>query len=224
VQAELEKAMSTVFEEKISLTGCGRTDTGVHARDFYAHFDSEDLKSAHPDRTFKLNSFLPSDIGIKRIIKMNPEAHARFDAISRTYKYYISTSRDPFNADRSYYLYGNVDVDLMNKGAAILFDYNDFGCFSKTHTQVKTNICKIQEAYWSKQDNLLIFTIKADRFLRNMVRAIVGTLLDVGRKKITLEEFRTIIENKDRKAAGFSVPAQGLFLEKVEYPEGMING
>jgi tRNA pseudouridine38-40 synthase len=224
VQAELEKALSTVLEEKIATTGCGRTDTGVHARDFYVHFDSEDLKLSHPDRAFKLNRFLPSDIAIKRIIKTSPEAHARFSASARTYSYYITKNKDPFSFGFAYFHYGHLNVSIMREACKVLFEYEDFSAFSKSNTQVMTNNCKIMQADWEETEDKLIFTIKADRFLRNMVRAIVGTLLDVGKKKITVEDFKKIIEGKNRSGAGFSVPACGLFLEKVDYPEDLLNG
>ncbi len=222
VQAELDNALSTVFEEKIESSGCGRTDTGVHARDFYAHFDALRTDLVHPDLIYKLNRFLPKEISIIKIYKVNDSAHSRYDALSRTYKYYISQKKDPFNFDTAYHLNGTLDIEMMNKAALVLFDYSDFSCFAKTGTQVKTNICKIIRADWQEHDNMYLFTITADRFLRNMVRAIVGTMLDVGKNKITLEEFKQVIENKGRCGAGFSVPACGLFLEKVTYPEGML--
>jgi tRNA pseudouridine38-40 synthase len=223
VQAELEQAMKTVFGEEIEITGCGRTDTGVHARDFFAHFDSEQTNLDHPDRKFKLNKFLPKDIAIKKIFKVKADAHARFDAISRKYRYYISKTKNPFLYESSYYLYGTVDLERMKKASEVLFNYQNFGCFSKSKTQVKTNICKIMQADWEEQEDMIIFTIKADRFLRNMVRAIVGTLLDVGKKKISIDEFKMIIEGENRCKAGASVPACGLFLENVEYPEEILE-
>ncbi|MBA3900218.1 MAG: tRNA pseudouridine(38-40) synthase TruA, partial [Bacteroidetes bacterium] len=190
VQAELEKALSTIFEESVQTVGCGRTDAGVHARDFYAHFDSEDLKLDHPDRVFKLNKFLPHDIAIKRIIKVGADAHARFSATARTYKYYIAKEKDPFSFGLAHYFYGKLDVARMRDASEILFEFEDFGAFSKSKTQTFTNNCTIMQADWQEDEEKFIFTIKANRFLRNMVRAIVGTLIDVGRKKISLEEFR----------------------------------
>ena len=223
VQAELEHGLSTVFEEKIESTGCGRTDTGVHAKDFWAHFDAIRTDLTHPDLVFKLNTFLPKDLAVKRIIKVFESTHARYDALSRTYKYYITLKKDAFNYDTAYYLYGSLDMEIMNKAAAILFDYTDFSCFSKTGTQVKTNICKIYQANWHINGEMLIFNITADRFLRNMVRAIVGTMIDIGKNKLSLDDFRQVIENKNRSQAGFSVPACGLFLENVAYPEDLIS-
>jgi tRNA pseudouridine38-40 synthase len=224
VQAELEKALSTIFEEKVQTVGCGRTDTGVHARDFYAHFESDDLKLHHPDRVYKLNKFLPSDIAIKKIIKVTEDAHARFSATSRTYKYIISKEKDPFSFGFAYYLYGKLDIDRMRAATKVLFEYEDFGAFSKTKTQTFTNNCEIMLAEWEEDEHSFIFTIQANRFLRNMVRAIVGTLIDVGRRRIDLDDFRSIIEQKCRSGAGFSVPACGLYLVNVAYPEGMLNG
>ena len=220
VQEVLTKAFSTILREDISLIGAGRTDTGVHARFFVAHFNSnqqeldKDLKLI-----FKLNSFLPRDIAIFRIVKVNPEAHARFDAMERTYRYYIHQRKDVFLNNFSWYLPVDLNVERMNKAARILLLYEDFTSFSKVKTDVKTNICKIQEAKWSKDDYRLIFTIRADRFLRNMVRAIVGTLVDVGKENITLEDFKKIIENRNRAEAGTSVAAHGLFLEDIRYPQ-----
>lgn len=223
VQAELNHALSTVFCEKVETTGCGRTDTGVHAKEYYAHFDSERIDLDDKDLLFKINKFLPKDIGLGKIFKVNEAAHARFDAISRTYHYYISRVKDPFMHGSSYYLYGQLDLDLMNKATRLLFEYTDFSCFSKSRTQVKTNDCTIKEATWEDKGDVLIFKISANRFLRNMVRAIVGTLIETGRKQISLEDFKNIIENKNRSGAGFSVPAEGLFLTKIDYPEGLIQ-
>ena len=220
IQQVMEEGLSAIFGEPLEITGSGRTDTGVHATEFYAHFDSssaftEEELSA---KAFKLNSYLPADIYIFNIVQVHLEHHARFSAISRTYEYHIARRKDPFRCDLAWFLHGELDLDLMNKAAAVLKEYRDFTSFSKLHTQVKTNNCHVMEAKWEEKGHLLVFTIKADRFLRNMVRAIVGTLIDVGRGKISLEEFKAIIEAKDRSEAGLSVPAQGLFLVKIEYP------
>ncbi len=221
VQQVLEESLSVIFGTKIEIIGAGRTDTGVHATAFYAHFsheidfNKEDLGT----KVFKLNSFLPKDIYIYDIFKVKEDAHARFDAISRTYEYMITTRRDPFRNELAWFAFGNLDVERMNKGAAELLNYTDFTSFSKLHTQVKTNNCVIMEAGWKKEDHLLIFKIRADRFLRNMVRAIVGTLVDLGRGKADVNELKRIIEAKDRGEAGLSVPAHGLYLTNVEYPE-----
>jgi tRNA pseudouridine38-40 synthase len=222
VQEVLTKAFSTILKEDIEITGAGRTDSGVHSSFFVAHFDSskkgldKDLKLV-----FKLNSFLPKDIALFRIVKVNNEAHARFDATDRTYRYYIHQRKDVFINSTSWYLPVDLNVELMNKAARLLLNYDDFTSFSKLNTDVKTNICKVTEARWSKDDYRLIFTIKADRFLRNMVRAIVGTLVDVGKGNLTLEEFKQVIENKNRDDAGVSVPAHGLFLEDIKYPQSV---
>jgi tRNA pseudouridine38-40 synthase len=217
VQETLNQGLVTVLNQPINVTGCGRTDTGVHARQFIAHFDFEyavDTKLLME----KLNGFLPKDMVIHKIISVSPTAHARFDAISRTYRYYISVKKDPFLGELSYYHYGELDLDQMNRGASLLLVANDFTSFSKVGTQVKTNHCKVTEAFWQREKDMNVFTITADRFLRNMVRAIVGTLLNVGRHKITLDEFEKIIKTRNRANAGESVPAQGLFLESVQYP------
>ncbi len=217
VQESLEKALSTVCREPIAVTGAGRTDTGVHASYFVAHFDSEKATLDHPDFAFKMNSFLGADLVVFRISKVNSDAHARFDATSRTYHYFINQRKDPFARESSWYLNRPLDVDQMNAACAVLFGYTDFTSFSKLHTDVKTNNCKIFEAGWARNGQQLVFTIKADRFLRNMVRAIVGTLVEVGRGKLTIAEFRQIIESKDRGVAGASAPPEGLFLADISY-------
>ena len=219
VQYELEKGLGILLGIKIGVSGCGRTDTGVHASEFYAHFDIDEsaMIVTCDQLKYKLNLLLPSSIVIHEIFKVIPEAHARFSAISRTYRYQIALEKNPFSIGLSYYFHHQLNVDAMNHAAAILMEYNDFACFSKTRTQVKTNICTITKAIWEKEGSMLVFTITADRFLRNMVRAIVGTMLDIGRVKISLDDFRKVIEGKNRSHAGFSVPPQGLFLSKVAY-------
>jgi tRNA pseudouridine38-40 synthase len=218
VQEVLTRALSTILREEIEVTGAGRTDTGVHASFFMAHFDSQkkDLNT-NKNIVFKLNSYLPKDIAIQRILKVNQEAHARFDAKSRTYHYYIHQQKDPFLTESSYYFPYKLDVELMNKACDLLDQFTDFTSFSKLHTDVKTNNCVIKDAQWKQEQHQLIFEITADRFLRNMVRAIVGTLIDVGKKKISLNDFIEIIESKNRSAAGVSAPAHGLFLSNIEY-------
>ena len=218
VQGELERCLGLKLGFAVSITGCGRTDTGVHARNYYAHFDVEGVIDDPKELAYRLNMFLPPDIVIYGIREVDAGFHARFDALSRTYHYYIAQEKNPFHQGDAYYLYGGLDVAKMQAAAAMLLEYSDFTSFSKLHTQVKTNNCNVTEAFWFEKDGLLVFHIKADRFLRNMVRAIVGTLLEVGRDKMGIEEFRGIIERKDRCAAGESVPAHGLFLEAVEYP------
>ncbi len=218
VQEVLEKALSTILRENISVVGAGRTDTGVHASFYVLHFDvSEEIWDAQK-LVFRLNSFLPPDIAVQKIWQVPKDAHARFSAISRTYHYYFTTEKNPFQTETAYFYHGKLDVDKMNEAAKILFEYNDFTSFSRLHTDVKTNLCKIFQAGWEMEGEMLVFKIKADRFLRNMVRAIVGTLLEVGKGKLSVEDFRNIIEQQDRKAAGTSAPAQGLFLTDIKYP------
>ena len=221
VQECLEKALSTITRETIAVTGAGRTDAGVHASYFVAHFDSGKLNLDHPDFAHKLNSFLGKDVVIFRVSKVNPEAHARFDAISRTYQYHLNLRKNPFALETSWYFFIQPDLERMNEASRILFEYTDFTSFSKLHTDVKTNNCKIYCAEWSQEGSNIVFTVKADRFLRNMVRALVGTILEVGIGKIELTQFRKIVEQKDRGAAGLSVPAQGLFLTEIEYPKNV---
>ncbi|MGQ8335488.1 tRNA pseudouridine(38-40) synthase TruA [Sunxiuqinia sp. A32] len=224
VQEFIENGLSTICRETIAVTGAGRTDTGVHASYFVAHFDSEKSNLDHPNFTYKLNSFLNSDIVIFSVHKVQEDAHARFDASSRTYHYFINVQKDPFTQETSWYLRYPLNVDKMNEACAVLFDYIDFTSFSKLHTDVKTNNCKIYYAKWKQDDNRVIFKIKADRFLRNMVRAIVGTMVDIGQGKISVQDLRDIIEAKDRSVAGVSVPAQGLFLSHIAYPEEIFAG
>jgi tRNA pseudouridine38-40 synthase len=222
VQKILDEALSTVLEEDISTTGAGRTDTGVHAVVFCAHFNSSssDL-DIRKNLIYRLNRYLPKDIAVTRIRKVLDDANARFSALSRSYKYYISRSKDPFSEDSAWHLHGVIDVELMNKAGKLLSEYEDFTSFSRLHTDVKTNNCRIFEARWEEDGDKLIFTIRADRFLRNMVRAIVGTMTEIGFHKIDLEEFRKIIEAKDRGKAGKSAPAKGLFITGIEYPENI---
>lgn len=217
VQETLEKALSLLFKNPIELVGAGRTDSGVHAKEMYAHFDfSEPIDAAFwiP----KLNSFLPKDIVIYSILLVENNAHARFDARSRTYEYYINSFKDAFSADHSWYHHHPLSIEKMNEAASFLMKYTDFECFSKTNTDVFTFNCKITEANWQKRDNQLIFTITADRFLRNMVRAIVGTLVNIGQDKMEVAQMKTIIESKNRSEAGFSAPAHGLYLTQITYP------
>ncbi len=217
VQSELSEKLSILTKQKVSITGCGRTDTGVHSREFYAHFDIDKLDWNTKDLVYKLNSFLPYDIVIYGINEVSSEFNTRFDAKSRTYRYYLTTVKDPFKEKTSYYYNGKLDLENMNRACEFLYDYTDFTSFSKLHTQTATNNCKINYALFEIFDNEIVFTITADRFLRNMVRAIVGTLLEIGKGKMQVEAIRDIIIAKDRSKAGFSVPAHGLFLEKVDY-------
>lgn len=216
VQGVIENALHLLLREEISVTGCGRTDTGVHAKQFFAHFETEQNIDSQ-NLTDKLNNFLPKEIAIEQIFSVANDMHARFSAISRTYKYYISTSKEPFNFHFSFRVYQKLDIEKMNQAADLLLHTEDFTSFSKLHTQVNNNICHVSEARWQNENGQLVFTITADRFLRNMVRAIVGTLLEVGKGKLTPLEFQQIINQKDRGKAGTSVPAHALFLENVRY-------
>ncbi|WPR73238.1 tRNA pseudouridine(38-40) synthase TruA [Flavobacterium sp. NG2] len=217
VQETLNKALSVILGTEINIMGAGRTDTGVHAREMYAHFDYN--TPIDGDKlVYKLNSYLPKDIVIYKVLQVDDEAHSRFDATKRTYQYHINNFKDAFSHEQSWYLNQKLDVDLMNKAAKILLNHTDFQCFSKVNTDVNTFDCTIFEAYWKEENNQLIFTISANRFLRNMVRAIVGTLVNIGMHKINLEDFENIIIGKNREKAGFSVPAHGLYLTKIEYP------
>jgi tRNA pseudouridine38-40 synthase len=219
VQELLDKALSTLMRQPIETTGCGRTDTGVHAKEFFAHLDVEtmDHRPWAMDKR-SLNALLPHDIAVKNIIAVHPDAHARFDATLRSYEYHIHFEKDPFLNGYSWLLRDKPNLHLMNQAAAIVMEYTDFSCFSKSNTQVKTNNCKIVKAEWVEADNGIVFHISADRFLRNMVRAIVGTLLMVGRGEIQPEDIRRIIESKSRSNAGMSVPACGLYLTEIKYP------
>ncbi len=223
IQRDLEHALSTILRDKIAVTGAGRTDTGVHSSYYVAHFDSAKTELDQDSFCYKLNSFLGKDLVIFNISKVDKEAHARFGAISRTYHYFINQQKDPFVQETSWYNRHLMDVDAMNEACKILFEYIDFTSFSKLHTDVKTNNCKIYQAEWTQEKHRLQFTISADRFLRNMVRAIVGTLVEIGQGKITMDDFRRIIEEKDRGSAGVSVPAQGLFLVDIRYPDDVFK-
>ncbi|OAB29053.1 tRNA pseudouridine38-40 synthase [Flavobacterium fryxellicola] len=216
VQETMNKAFSVVLNTTLNLMGAGRTDTGVHAKEMYAHFDFENPFDI-PSLVHKLNSFLPKDIVVYTIIPVHDEAHTRFDASKRIYEYHINTFKDVFSQEQSWYFHQNLDLNLMNEAAKLLFNHTDFQCFSKVNTDVNTFDCTIFEAHWRQENNTLIFTISANRFLRNMVRAIVGTLVNVGLNKITLADFTAIIKSKNRDKAGFSVPAHGLYLTKIEY-------
>lgn len=220
VQAELTKALSTILSDTINVVGASRTDAGVHARQMFAHFDTEIMIDI-PNLISKVNGFLPNDIAILNIFKVNKDTHARFDAISRTYQYFIINKKSPFNAN-VYSHYKTLDVDAMNLACKQLLGKQDFTSFSKLHTQTHTNDCDVMIANWKQKDSKLIFTIKSDRFLRNMVRAIVGTLLKLG-GGITTKKIQEIIAKKERSEAGISVPAHALFLTKIEYPEKIMK-
>ena len=217
VQEVLEEKLSVVLREKIDIVGAGRTDTGVHAKQMYAHFDFTGEIELEKF-TFKLNSFLPKDISIYRILEVKDDAHTRFDATSRAYEYHIHLGKNPFLTDDTYQIYHELDLAKMNEAAKQMYDYTDFKCFSKSNTDVRTYNCDVMNAVWEKKGDQLIFHVKADRFLRNMVRAIVGTLLEVGIGKKTVEDFKLVLESRDRRKAGTSVPAQALYLTEIVYP------
>lgn len=220
VQETIQDALSKLLNTNISITGAGRTDTGVHAFQMFAHFDVDETFDTE-NLTFKLNSFLPKDIAIQSIFQVNADAHTRFHAIKRSYDYKISLKKNVFLFDYTHYVHQKLDVDKMNEAANILLEYTNFQCFSKSNTDVKTYNCKIEQAQWKQEGNLLIFTISADRFLRNMVRAIVGTLLNIGLSKIAVSDMHKILASKDRSEAGFSVPSKGLYLTEVLYPDNI---
>lgn len=220
VQQILEETISTLLRAEIKITGAGRTDTGVHAKQLFAHFDFDEIEN-FDEFIFRMNSFLPKDISVKNIFEVKDNTHARFDAVEREYEYVISLGKDPFSQDFTFQIHNVPNVALMNQAAEMLLAHRDFQCFSRSKTDVKTYNCTIVKAFWEAKDNRLIFTIAADRFLRNMVRAIVGTLLDVGYGKTTLEDFKAILKSKSREEAGASAPAHGLYLTKVIYPDNI---
>ena len=221
VQQTLEQSLALFLRQDVSVTGAGRTDAGVHASEMVAHFDLDEPQDCAWMQN-KLNGILPADIAVHRIVPVKADAHARFDAISRTYKYYVTLNKSAFNRDYSWFLPNEPDFEMMNSAAEILMKTVDFTSFSKLHTDTKTNDCRVTEAKWEElPDGRWVFTITADRFLRNMVRAIVGTLMEVGRGKLTIDCFQRIIESKDRCSAGDSAPAQGLFLHKIVYPDNL---
>ena len=222
VQEVLETALSTLLRTNIEIVGAGRTDTGVHAKEMYAHFDYELIADIN-DLVYRLNAFLPEDISIFNIHRMQENAHARFDAMERTYEYWVAQSKNPFYKDLAHFVKYPLDMESMNAAASFLKEHDDFECFSKSNTDVKTFVCDVRYAKWEAKEDKLVFTISADRFLRNMVRAIVGTLLDVGMGKMEPREINDVIKSKSRSEAGVSVPAKGLYLTKVLYPQDIFD-
>lgn len=225
VQEVINDRLSKLLREEINIVGAGRTDTGVHAKQMYAHFDTDrEVDTQH--LCHKLNSFLPKDISIRKVHRVVDDAHARFGASSRKYEYYLKIHKDPFSSEGAFYYRFAVkpDMELMNEAAKIMMEYEDFECFSRAHSDVKTFICKITQAEWRREDgDTLVFHIRADRFLRNMVRAVVGTLIEVGIGKLSLEDFRAVLESKNRSEAGTSAEAQGLYLVEVNYPKEIFD-
>lgn len=221
VQDQLQKALSAILRGDITVTGAGRTDTGVHASHYVAHFDHAEPIADRDSLCYHLNALLPKDIAIKKIYRVRDDAHARFDAVSRQYSYYMHSEKDPFSRETSWQYYVSLDIERMNQAAAWLLQFDDFTTFAKLNSGNKTNICHVTHAKWTQTDKGIVFTIRADRFLRNMVRAITGTLVDVGRGKITPEGFRDLIAARDLSLCSTSAPAQGLFLSDIKYPEGI---
>jgi len=217
VQAAIENAISLLLRKKVEVVGCGRTDTGVHASEYFLHFDSETELDALRF-VYKLNGILDFDIAVQQLIPLHHNAHARFDAVSRTYRYFIHQQKNPFLNDTSKFIAGDIDFGQMNRAAALLPGFTDFESFAKTGTDVSNFKCIVFSAKWTQLDQQWMFEISANRFLRNMVRAIVGTLLEVGTGKLSIDQFVNVIEGKDRSAAGKSVDARGLYLSSVKYP------
>lgn len=217
VQQVLNEVFSRFFRQQISLTGAGRTDTGVHASFFMAHFDIKNSIENPENAVFRLNGMLPRDIALQKIFPVSPDANSRFHALRRSYQYHIARQKDPFLSDFSHLFLRPLALEKMNQAAALLTQHSDFTSFAKLHGGSKTNLCKVVSAVWQEKNNQLIFSVKADRFLRNMVRALVGTLLEVGLEKLSVKGFEEVIMKHDRAAAGVSVPPQGLFLTHIEY-------
>lgn len=218
VQDEIQQALTKILRSPIEIIGAGRTDAQVHAKMMVAHFDVAESIDDLKKLTYKMNSLLPNSIAVQKIVSVPADLHARFSATARSYEYHIHQDKNPFNVERSYYYNQELDVEKMNAAAKILFEYEDFSCFSKSHTQTFTNNCDIKTAYWEVESEGIVFHITANRFLRNMVRAIVGTLLEIGAGKMEVNDLHQIIQSKNRSLAGSSVPACGLYLSCVQYP------
>lgn len=221
IQWEVESAIEKILRVKIMLTGSSRTDAGVHALQNFFHFDVE--KALNPSIVYNLNAVLPADIAIKGLYPVADEAHCRFDAIARKYAYHVCMEKDPFRVGRAYFFPYRLDMDAMQEAARVLLSYTDFTSFSKRNTQVKTFICRVEQSYWEQQENGFVFHVRANRFLRGMVRGLTGTMLKVGRGKLSVAGFREIIEKKDCTLADFAVPGHGLYLEKVVFPASVLD-
>lgn len=217
VQEEIQGALTLIFKKETSCIGCGRTDSGVHASQFYLHFDSEKIEDKSKF-IHQMNGILKRAIAVKDLIPVHENAHARFDAKARTYQYFIHQSKNPFLHETSMYVPFDLDMDLMNEAGHYLCTVSDFASFCKAHGDSKTTLCDLMLCQWSRTDQQLILTIKANRFLRNMVRAVVGSMIEIGRKKISIQDFEKIVQDKDRSGAGSSADACGLFLTRIEYP------
>lgn len=223
VQGTLEKALSTLLREEVETVGAGRTDTGVNASYYTAHFDCSNPVADCDKLTYKLNLILPPDIAVSAVTAVGESAHARFDAVEREYTYYISQRKNPFRRFSAWLYYVPLDVERMNRAAESLLRHDDFTSFAKLNSNNKTNICRVTRAEWRREGDMLVFTIRADRFLRNMIRAIVGTLVDVGRGRYTPEEFERILTARDLSLSSGGAPAKGLFLSDVVYPENIFE-
>lgn len=224
VQQTLNETLSKLLRQSIAVTGAGRTDAGVHARGMVAHFDG-DLKFEKRDFLYRANAFLPADLAILEVCAVAPQAHARFSALSRTYRYYINLEKNPFESQTAHSLYRlRPDVEEMNQAAELLLKYRDFSSFARSGSDSTPPLCELTRAFWTQRDAQLIFEVTANRFLRNMVRALVGTLLEVGVKKRSVAQFEQLISQRDRSRAGASAPACGLFLEGIRYPEEIYEG
>lgn len=223
VQERIEHAISTILQKETNVVGCGRTDTGVHAKSFYLHFDAEQEDLHKQQFVYKLNRFLPKDIVIFECFPVRKDAHARFDALSREYEYRMHLGKNPFLQGLSLEIHQAPQIERMNEACKLMMQYEDFTSFAKLHADNKTNLCQIEHAHWTQDGDEFVFTIKADRFLRNMVRAIVGSLLEISEKSKSAKSICDIIEAKDRGAAGKSVPAHALYLSKIEYPEDIFD-
>ncbi len=217
IQPTIEAALTQFLRSSISIVGCGRTDTGVHAMDYYAHFDHEDIGDI-TQLVYRLNKILPADIAIHSVHKVHENAHTRFDAISRSYVYHLHTVKTPFRPNSFYYRYSHPDLDILNEAAALIMEFTDFSTFCKLHTDVNTMNCKITESKWIKNGDAYEYHVTSDRFLRGMIRLIVGMCLNVARGKLSLAEVSKALENKDRTGHDWSVPAEGLFLHSIRYP------
>jgi tRNA pseudouridine38-40 synthase len=217
VQQTLEEALKLFLKEDVSLVGAGRTDTGVHAKVMVAHFDTQQSFEIE-ELIYRLNAYLDESIAILSIVEVKADAHARFDATSRSYEYWVVQQKNPFLAQAAYYITHPLDINRMNEAAALMLEYKDFECFSKSNTDVHTYLCDVTRAEWVFEGERLVFHVSANRFLRNMVRAIVGTLLEVGKGKMSIDEFKAVLDSKDRRNAGPSVPAKGLYLTTIQYP------
>jgi len=220
VQEAIEKAFAILQKQAVTMTGSSRTDAGVHALQNFFHFDFEG--EIHEHFRYKINAILPKDIVVKNLYRVSADAHCRFDAIARSYDYHIYRHKNPFLADRAYYYPYALNMENLQEAAAAIKLYTDFTSFSKRNTQVKTFNCTITESGWEQEEDKLIYSVKGNRFLRGMVRGLTGTMLQAGRNKISIEQFKTIIEARDCRLADFSVPGHGLFLTKVQYPEGYL--